>query len=82
IVLEDTSRSTWENLQNSGKIIDKLSLPVGVVTNDFHMYRALQIGRKAGFTNIRGIVATSNPVLQLNYLVREFFAVIWMKKIG
>jgi uncharacterized SAM-binding protein YcdF (DUF218 family) len=82
IVLEDTSRSTWENLQNSGKIIDNLSLPVGVVTNDFHMYRALQIGRKAGFTNIRGIVATSNPVLQLNYLVREFFAVIWMKKTG
>lgn len=80
IILEDTSKSTMENLKNSSKIIDDLSRPVGVVTNNFHMYRALQIGKKAGFKNVRGIAATSNPVLQLNYLVREFFAVIWMKK--
>ncbi|WP_242862894.1 YdcF family protein [Clostridium sp. C105KSO13] len=79
IILEDTSKSTMENLKNSSKIIDDLSRPVGVVTNNFHMYRALQIGKKAGFKNVRGIAATSNPVLQLNYLVREFFAVIWMK---
>lgn len=82
IILEDTSRSTWENLKNSSKMIEDLNRPVGIVTNNFHMYRALQLGRRAGFNNIQGIAATSNPVLQLNYLVREFFAIIWMKKIG
>lgn len=79
IILEDTSTSTWENLRNSSKIIGDLEHPVGIVTNSFHMYRALQIGRKVGFKKIQGITATSNPVLQVNYLFREFFAVIWMK---
>jgi uncharacterized SAM-binding protein YcdF (DUF218 family) len=79
IVLEDTSTSTWENLRNSSKIIGDLEQPVGVVTNNFHIYRALQIGKQIGFSNINGISATSNPVLQVNYMVREFFAVIWMR---
>lgn len=79
IILEDTSTSTWENLRNSSKIIGDLTQPVGIVTNSFHMYRALQMGRKAGFTDSQGISATSNPILQANYLFREFFAVIWMK---
>lgn len=79
IILEDTSTSTRENLRNSRKIIGDLTQPVGIVTNSFHMYRALQIGRTVGFTDIRGITAPSNPVLQVNYLFREFFAVIWMK---
>lgn len=79
IILEDTSTSTWENLRNSSKTIENLKRPVGIVTNNFHMYRALQIGRKIGFMNIQGIAAASNPILQVNYLMREFFAVIWMK---
>ncbi|MGC4017920.1 MAG: YdcF family protein [Muricomes sp.] len=79
IILEDTSTSTRENLKNSSKIIGNLAEPVGIITNGFHMYRALQIGRKLGFMNIQGIAATSNPILQINYLMREFFAVIWLK---
>ncbi len=79
IVLEDTSTSTWENLRNSSKIIGDLKQPVGIVTNNFHMYRALQIAKQIGYSDASGIAATSNPVLQVNYLVREFFAVIWMR---
>lgn len=78
---EDTSTSTWENLKNSSNLIGDLSQPVAVVTNNFHLYRAIRIGKKTGFSNLHGIAASSNPVLQLNYLVREFFAVLafWLK---
>lgn len=78
IWLEDASASTWENLRNSRALIGDGTQPVAVVTNNFHMYRALKIGRRAGFSDIHGICASANPVLQLNYMVREFFAVIWM----
>ena len=76
---EDSSTSTWENMKNSGRMIGDLEQPAAVVTNNFHLYRALLIGKKAGFTNLKGIAAGSNPVLLLNYLVREFFAVLWIK---
>ena len=65
-------------LRNSRALIGDGTQPVAVVTNNFHMYRALKIGRRAGFSDIHGICASANPVLQLNYMVREFFAVIWM----
>ena len=76
---EDSSTSTWENMKNIGRMIGDLEQPAAVVTNNFHLYRALLIGKKAGFTNLKGIAAGSNPVLLLNYLVREFFAVLWIK---
>lgn len=79
IYKEDTSTSTWENMKNSSRIIGDPRQPCAVVTNNFHLYRALLIGKKAGFTNLHGISASSNPVLQLNYLVREFFALLWLK---
>lgn len=79
ILMEDASTSTWENLKFSSRFIEDKSQPVAIVTNNFHLYRALLIGRKVGFSNLHGIAASSNMVFQLNYLVREFFAVIWMK---
>lgn len=79
IYKENTSTSTWENLKNSSRMLDDPEQPSAVVTNNFHLYRALLIGKKAGFTRLYGIAATSSPVLQLNYLVREFFAILWLK---
>ncbi len=71
---ENHSTSTEENLHFSQKLISDITAPVGIVTNNFHMYRALRTARKLGFTQTDGIPATSNPVLFLNYMVREFFA--------
>lgn len=76
ICLEEASTSTWENLIFSGKIIQDKTQPAAVVTNDFHLYRALRLGKRAGFTNLHGILAPSSPILKLNYLVREFFALL------
>lgn len=80
IMLENKSVSTWENLKLSRQFVDTENDIVGIVTNDFHIYRAGILARRAGYTNIVGVPAPSDPVYQLNYLVREFFAVlsIWI----
>lgn len=77
IILEDKSTTTQENLSFSAAFIPDRKGRIGLVTNDFHMYRALMIAKSLGYQNIRGIAASSNPVLQANYLVREFFACIY-----
>lgn len=79
ILKENRSASTWENLVFSGRIIGNQSVPVALVTNNFHLYRALILGKQAGYTNLHGIPASSNPVLLVNYMVREFFAVLLTK---
>lgn len=82
ICCEDQSVSTRENLRYSRKYLDADHDRVGIVTNDFHIYRACLIARQEGYKKLSLIPASSNPVFQLNYLVREFFGVIdtWLQK--
>ena len=77
IMLEDQSRTTRENLRFSKAYLEELKTPVGIVTNNFHLFRALLIGRSEGYENLTGIAAGCNRILFLNYMVREFFAVVW-----
>ena len=76
IFLEDKSTSTRENLRYSRRYVDAEKDCVGIVTNDFHIYRSSIIACQEGYKNIIMISAGSNPVFQVNYLVREFFAVV------
>ena len=82
ICCEDRSVSTRENLRYSRKYLDADHDRIGIVTNDFHIYRASLIARQEGYKKLSLIPASSNPVFQLNYLVREFFGVIdtWLQK--
>lgn len=75
ILLEDQSVSTRENLRYSMKFGGKDKSYV-IVTNGFHLFRAMDTGRSLGMKHISGLAASSEPVLLLNYYVREFFA--WM----
>lgn len=83
ILREDQSASTEENLRLSRKLIPEIKEdrdpPVVLVTNDFHLYRALLLGKQTGYQKLSGLPASSSPALQLNYLVREFFAIILTK---
>lgn len=74
ILKEEQSVSTLENLRFSMGYMEP-DAKAAVVTSDFHLYRALLLGRRLGYRNLTGIAATSNPVLFLNYLVREILAV-------
>lgn len=76
ILMEDRSTTTEENLLFSGRMIDISQARVGIVTNDFHIYRSLCLARELGYRRCYGIPADSEAISLLNYLVREFFAVI------
>ena len=51
---------------------------MGIVTNNFHVYRGIKLAKRVGYKDVNGIPAGSDPVLFLNYLVREFFAVVYL----
>lgn len=75
IIMEDRSKNTFQNLTYSAKFLNKEDM-VGVVTNNFHVFRAVKIAKKAGYENVYGIAARGEPFLQYNNMMREFFGVV------
>ena len=73
-VLEGKSRTTIENIRNSLKLTG--NVPVAVVTNNFHMYRALKLARYGGYTDVSGIAADSSLFYFPYNMTREVLAVI------
>lgn len=76
IIKEDQSKNTFQNLTFSAEFLDKENDSVGVVSNNFHVFRAVKIARKAGYQNVYGISAKGEPFLQYNNMMREFFGVM------
>ena len=79
IYLEDKSTTTCENLVLSKQFIDNLEKDsVGIVTNNFHIYRAMKMARILGYKKVFALPATTNLVVFPKYMVREFFALLKM----
>lgn len=76
IIKEELSTNTNENIGNSSVFLDKQNHRVGIVTNNFHVYRAVRIAKKEGIVNVYGIAAPSYPAQLPNNMLREFFGVI------
>lgn len=76
IIKEDQSKNTFQNLTFSAEYLDKEKDSVGVVSNNFHVFRAVKIAKKAGYQNVYGIAAKGEPFLQYNNMMREFFGVM------
>lgn len=82
LILEDRSVNTKENLSFSlGKIGD-LSVSVGVVTNNFHVFRGVAIGKKCGCRKIYPVPSRYRSWRLLIYIPREILAVIKDKLVG
>lgn len=76
ILAETESHNTKENIDNSMRLISKEDAGVGIVTNDFHIYRACRIAKAAGIADVSAIPAASNRFYLPNNLLREFFGVL------
>lgn len=74
ILLEEASHNTNENILYSFANIPE-GESVGLVTNSFHMYRAMRIANLQGHT-VSPVPAPTLLPLGIHYTVREFFAVI------
>lgn len=71
ILLEDKSKNTVENIINSKALMENPYDGVGIVTNNFHMFRAMQIAKTQGVESVCGIAADSNPLYLPNNVLRE-----------
>lgn len=77
ILLEDRSVNTEQNLFYAQKVLSENHLPskeVLLLTDDYHLYRALLIARQNGFT-ARGIGVSAPPWIFPALFARELFAV-------
>lgn len=75
ITMEDRSTSTEENIRNSMRFIQE-GASVGVVTNNFHVFRAVRTAERCGLKNVCGIAGKTSPLYLPNNMLREFFAVV------
>ena len=78
IIKEDASTSTYENFLYSKEILDDLlegSYEVAVITNDFHIFRAVSVAGKLGLTATHFHAQTDLTSVPLNY-TRECLAII------
>lgn len=84
IYMEDKSRNTRQNFQYAMEVAKRegLSTEVVVVTQDFHLFRSVQLAKAAGFTAY-GLSAPTDPLLFPQYYGRELLSLTkwWAEKI-
>ena len=76
IILEDRSTDTSENLRYCLSLLPSADTPVGIVTNNFHMYRALGIAEQCGYKNASGVPARSTAEYLPHNMTREVVGVL------
>lgn len=81
IIVEDRARDTAENISYSRTFIPE-GASVAIVSNNFHIFRALRIAEKQGLGNAYGLAAPMAPFYYLNNAAREAFAIIVYTLLG
>ena len=76
IILEDRSTTTAQNMRCSLALMDSADASAGIVTNNYHVWRALRMARKAGMTNAHGIAAEYTGPTLPHYMVREAICIV------
>ncbi|MCR5093229.1 MAG: YdcF family protein [Lachnospiraceae bacterium] len=87
ILLEDRALNTVQNIACSSELlerqgVDLRKMRVGIVTNNFHVYRGTAIAKNQDFEHVCGIAAGSDPFFLVNNLLREFCGVCKDKLFG
>lgn len=82
ILVEDVSTNTFQNITFSKELV-KEKLPefdlesdkIGIVTNDYHVFRGVMMAKRFGFQAV-GIPAKTPPTTLVKGYVREYFGVL------
>ena len=82
LILEDRSVNTDQNLEYSIAKMTGSKEKVVIISNRFHIYRALGIARKKGLSRVQGLGSAVKWYTAPNMYVREAFAVIKYKICG
>jgi len=79
LLTEDQSVNTYQNLCYSKKAvpeIEKKDKVIGIVTSNFHMYRAKKIAEKMGLKKVACLSAKTEPHMLPTAVVREIIAIV------
>jgi uncharacterized SAM-binding protein YcdF (DUF218 family) len=74
VILEDQSTDTYENINFSKKLIPSDAKLGIVVTNNFHLYRAVSIARDYGL-DVQGLPAKTPWIAVVKSYTREYLAI-------
>lgn len=75
ILLEENATNTNENLDFSKELMAE-GATAAVVSNDFHIFRAVHLARNKGIPNAQGLAARDDIRTLPANLAREFFGVV------
>ncbi len=75
ILEEDKSVNTSQNIRFSKELMENPEALAGIVSNDFHVFRAAHIAKAQGL-NAVPIPAPTSPGMYPHYMVREAFAIV------
>lgn len=76
LILEDQSTDTSENLRFSRPHIPE-GASIGLVTNNFHIFRALALARAQGWEHVSGVPVATTLFSLPHYLMREFCGIAY-----
>ena len=76
IITEEKAVNTVQNIRFSKEKLPSADVPVGIVTNNFHIFRSMAIALNEGLTNVYGIPAPSDPIFLVNNMFREYFGIV------
>lgn len=77
-ISEERSRNTRENLLYSADLFKDPGGRTAIVTNRYHVFRALMLGRELGMPKLYGYGAKTKWYFELNATLREFAAYLKM----
>ena len=81
IIVEDRARDTAENIAFSSEFIPE-GATIALVSNNFHIFRALMIAKKQGLDGVYGLATQMAPFYFPNNATREMFAIIFYRLLG
>ena len=71
IIAEEKSTNTIQNIRYSYEFLDPENDRIGIITNNFHVFRGTSIAKKQGGKHVVGIAADSHIVYLLTNMTRE-----------
>lgn len=76
LLMEDRSTSTYENLVFSDELTGCAQQKTGIITSDFHIYRAMKLAGRLGYKEVFPVPASSDTLLLPHFMLREAAAII------
>ena len=77
IIVESESRDTEQNISNAMNLVEVSDdMKIGIVTNNFHVFRGVMIAKRYTDADVTGIAAFTEYQYLPNNMVRETFGIL------